>query len=52
MGCIDDTCHCVETTTQFYPYIVIVEEYWLNECNYPFVSTETYSWGNRITDCR
>ena len=52
MGCINNTCYCVETTTQFYPYRVTVEEYWVNECNHPFISTEVYNWGNRITDCR
>ena len=52
MGCINNTCHCVETTTQFYPYRVTVEEYWVDECNHPFIATEAYNWGNRITDCR
>lgn len=51
-SCSNDECYCVETTTEFYTNNVTIYEYWIDECDYPFTSTETYNWGNRITDCR
>ncbi len=52
IGCEGGQCYCVETTTEIGSSEVTVFEYWTDDCDYPFTSTETYSWGNRTTDCR
>ena len=52
LGCSDDDCYCVETTTYFSNGEVVTEEYWWNNCSGPFVTTQTFEWGNRVIDCR
>lgn len=48
----DQICYCTETTTNIRQQTVSVDEYWIDDCDSEYTVVETYSWGNRITDCR
>lgn len=48
----DQICYCTETTTNIVQQTVSVDEYWIDGCDNSFTVVETYSWGNRVKDCR